>query len=146
MRNRLKTGLLAAGVAMALGGASGAYAGVTTHANDSVAPARLDNAVSVAGQAGHFEKTQFFWGGRNYCFYDSGWRGPGYYWCGYAWHRGYGWGGPMGWHGWGRDWHHDRDWHDRGYGRDWHHDRDWHDRGYDHGDRGDHHDWHDDHR
>ncbi len=50
------------------------------------------------------EKTQFFWGGQNYCWYPVGWHGPGYYWCGYAWRRGYGWGGGRGWgrgHGWG---------------------------------------------
>ena len=40
-------------------------------------------------------------GGRRYCFYPDGWRGPGYYWCGYAWRRGFGWGGPLGWRGWG---------------------------------------------
>lgn len=28
------------------------------------------------------EQTQFIYGGRNYCWYDDGWRGPGYYWCG----------------------------------------------------------------
>jgi hypothetical protein len=46
------------------------------------------------------EKTQFVFGGRNYCFYTNGWRGPGWYWCGYASRRGHGWGGPSGWHGW----------------------------------------------
>ncbi len=48
------------------------------------------------------EKAQFFYGGRNYCFYLDGWHGPGWYWCGYAFRRGYGWGGPEGWHGWHR--------------------------------------------
>ena len=48
------------------------------------------------------EKVQYFWGGRNYCWYDGGWRGPGYYWCGYAWRRGFGWGGGYGWNGWAR--------------------------------------------
>ena len=43
----------------------------------------------------------YVYGGRRYCFYPDGWRGPGYYWCGYAWRRGFGWGGPMGWRGWG---------------------------------------------
>ena len=43
----------------------------------------------------------FVWGGRRYCWYDDGWQGPGWYWCGYAWRRGYGWGGGYGWHGWG---------------------------------------------
>jgi hypothetical protein len=48
------------------------------------------------------EQAQFIYGGRNYCWYDSGWRGPGFYWCGYAWRRGFGWGGGAGWHGWHR--------------------------------------------
>jgi hypothetical protein len=46
------------------------------------------------------EQAQFFFGGRNYCWYGNGWQGPGYYWCGYAWRRGFGWGGGAGWHGW----------------------------------------------
>lgn len=54
----------------------------------------------AADQATPFEQTQFIFGGRRYCFYLSGWRGPGWYWCGYAWRRGFGWGGPRGWHGW----------------------------------------------
>ena len=41
------------------------------------------------------------WGGESYCWYDNGWKGPGWYLCGYAKRRGYGWGGPHGWHGWG---------------------------------------------
>ena len=54
------------------------------------------------------EKTQYAWGGRNYCWYPDGWRGPGWYWCGYSWRRGFGWGGGVGWHGWhggGGGWH-----------------------------------------
>src|SRR6476469_6989163 len=46
------------------------------------------------------EQVQFFYGGRDYCWYDDGWHGPGFYWCGYAWRRGFGWGGAVGWHGW----------------------------------------------
>lgn len=46
------------------------------------------------------QQVQFFLGGRNYCWYDDGWHGPGFYWCGYAYRRGYGWGGGAGWHGW----------------------------------------------
>jgi hypothetical protein len=38
--------------------------------------------------------------GRRYCWYDDGWQGEGWYWCGYRWNRGYGWGGGYGWHGW----------------------------------------------
>jgi hypothetical protein len=48
------------------------------------------------------EQAQFISGGRNYCWYDDGWRGPGFYWCGYAYRRGFGWGGGVGWHGWQR--------------------------------------------
>jgi hypothetical protein len=47
------------------------------------------------------EAQLYIYGGRHYCGYNDGWRGPGYYWCGYAWRRGFGWGGGWGWHGWG---------------------------------------------
>lgn len=43
---------------------------------------------------------QYVWGGRRHCWYATGWQGPGWYWCGYAWRRGLGWGGPAGWRGW----------------------------------------------
>jgi hypothetical protein len=46
------------------------------------------------------EKAQFIFGGRRYCWYDNGWQGPGWYWCGYAFRQGFGWGGGIGWHGW----------------------------------------------
>jgi hypothetical protein len=38
--------------------------------------------------------------GREYCFYEDGWHGPGWYWCGYRLREGFGWGGPLGWRGW----------------------------------------------
>ncbi|HEY0146280.1 MAG TPA: hypothetical protein VGB93_09035, partial [Methylovirgula sp.] len=46
-------------------------------------------AAPIAGQAavtksatelGSVEKTAYVWGGRTYCWYDTGWRGPGWYW------------------------------------------------------------------
>ena len=43
------------------------------------------------------EQAQFFWNDHQYCFYEDGWRGPGWYMCGYEWRRGYGWGGGRGW-------------------------------------------------
>jgi len=46
------------------------------------------------------ENAQFIYEGREHCWYDRGWHGPGWYWCGYAFRRGYGWGGPVGWRGW----------------------------------------------
>jgi hypothetical protein len=48
------------------------------------------------------ETVQFYWQGRRYCWYDNGWRGAGWYWCGYRLRRGFGWGGPVGWRGWRR--------------------------------------------
>jgi hypothetical protein len=42
------------------------------------------------------EQAQFFWNDQQYCFYEDGWRGPGWYMCGYEWRRGYGWGGGRG--------------------------------------------------
>ena len=31
------------------------------------------------------EQAQFFFLGHNFCWYDDGWQGPGWYWCDYAW-------------------------------------------------------------
>jgi hypothetical protein len=68
------------------------------------------NALPLAGAAGDVrlnldslnlvEKAQWAYRGRRYCFYPVGWRGPGWYWCGYAWRRGFGWGGVYGWRSW----------------------------------------------
>src|SRR4051794_3295160 len=55
---------------------------------------------SAADSLGLVEKSQYFYDGRNYCWYPDGWHGPGFYWCGYAWRSGFGWGGPIGWRGW----------------------------------------------
>jgi hypothetical protein len=57
---------------------------------------------NAAAQLGAVEQTQFIIEGRNYCWYNRGWHGPGWYWCGYAFRSGYGWGGPVGFHGWAR--------------------------------------------
>ena len=79
---------------IALGLAAGASAGLTAHA----APfARIDNALQNQSMV---EQVQYRFAGREYCFYDDGWRGPGWYWCGYRLRTGFGWGGPMGWHSW----------------------------------------------
>jgi hypothetical protein len=88
----MKKGTLAIGLSAAL--ALGILSTATTQAMP-VAPLHFDG-----GEAGLLQQTQFFFGGRRYCFYWDGWRGPGWYWCGYAFRRGIGWGGPRGWHGW----------------------------------------------
>ena len=54
-----------------------------------------------ASQLLPIEHVQYVYGGQNYCWYDNGWRGPGYYYCGYAFRTGLGWGGGIGWNNWG---------------------------------------------
>jgi hypothetical protein len=46
------------------------------------------------------DHVQYRWAGAEYCWYDDGWRGPGFYRCGFRLRVGQGWGGPAGWHGW----------------------------------------------
>jgi hypothetical protein len=91
----------------------------------------------------------YFWGGQQYCWYDDAWRGPGWYWCGYAVRPGYGWGGPWGWHGWAgghpyayyhRGFYHHGGWYGGGwhghYHGGYHHGGGWHGHhhdGYQHG-------------
>jgi hypothetical protein len=53
----------------------------------------------------NIELAQFVFGGHNYCWYDSAWSGPGWYWCGYAMRRGLGFGGGAGFHGWAHGGH-----------------------------------------
>lgn len=63
----------------------------------------------------------YIWGGRRYCWYFDGWRGPGWYWCGYGARYGYGWGGGWGWHGWRHGGFRARYGYDHGgYGGHWH--------------------------
>lgn len=57
---------------------------------------------SAASELAGVQTVQFVWGGHRYCWYNTGWRGPGWYRCGFRWRRGRGWGGPTGWHGWRR--------------------------------------------
>jgi hypothetical protein len=61
----------------------------------AAAPSPVEKAQLVVGVGG----PGFYYGGRSYCWYDNGWRGPGWYWCGYALRVGYGWGGGAGWRG-----------------------------------------------
>jgi hypothetical protein len=60
-------------------------------------------SIVVGDERENLQTIQYFWGGRQWCWYFDGWHGPGYYWCGYRWRRGFGWGGPAGWNHWG--WH-----------------------------------------
>lgn len=61
---------------------------------------QLIYGVDRPGDAVSLERVQFLFGGHNYCWYDLGWQGPGFYWCGYNNRRGLGWGGGDGFRGW----------------------------------------------
>ena len=90
------------GLALVVAAAVGAgTAGINTA---QAAPVGNSGLGAAGNSLSLVEKTQFFFGDREYCWYDDGWHGPGFYWCGYAFRQGFGWGGPVGWHNW--DWHH----------------------------------------
>lgn len=87
-----------------LGGAAALMGfGLLTSSGASAAPVGVDPLRLATQEIKHglAHDVQYSYGGRQYCFYPDGWRGPGFYWCGYNRRRGYGWGGPMGWRGWG---------------------------------------------
>jgi hypothetical protein len=69
----------------------------------------------VIGVPGVVAAPLFFFGGRDYCWYDGGWNGSGWYWCGYGYRHGYGWGGGEGFRGWGQH-RYEHDWHPHGGG------------------------------
>jgi hypothetical protein len=115
-------GALVIGGALATGSAQATVLGGTS-------------ALRAAAEMGAIaEQVQFRFGGRDFCWADDGWRGPGWYWCGYAYRPGFGWGGPVGWNNWRFD-HDHREIRDRD---DRFRDRD--DRFRDHDDRGRDHD------
>src|SRR5215831_11293977 len=64
------------------------------------APISPQGFKAAAGDQSVIDHVQYRYAGREYCWYDDGWRGPGFYWCGYRLRVGLGWGGPAGWHGW----------------------------------------------
>jgi hypothetical protein len=94
MKHVIATTALAA--ALGIFGAAAAQAGV----GDGIASANIGGA-----PISQVENAQFIFGGQNYCWYDQGWQGPGWYWCGYAFRSGLGWGGGEGFHGWSRSGH-----------------------------------------
>ena len=55
---------------------------------------------AARAQIGVVEQAQYSYGGKDYCWYDDGWNGPGWYVCGQYTVSGVGWGGGSGWHGW----------------------------------------------
>ena len=73
--------------------------------NDLARPAPPRAPERTGGSADSADEYYWFEGHR-YCWYDIGWRGPGWYWCGYGLNKGIGWGGPIGWHFWYHFGHH----------------------------------------
>ena len=70
--------------------------------NTQAAVVAAPNGILAAGSAlNPVQNAQLYYlDGRQYCWYDDGWHGPGWYWCDYAWIINEGWGGGYGWHGW----------------------------------------------
>ncbi len=89
-------------LAGALAAAAVFSAGVTmTAGRADAAPIAAPAAIrDAANSLNMVERAQFIWLGRNYCWYDDGWNGPGWYWCGQYLSSGIGWGGGYGWHHW----------------------------------------------
>jgi hypothetical protein len=94
-RSTAMTGKFARAIALAAAVAMGAATTAEAAIGDGVLGARTPLAKIT-----QVEKAQFFFGGRRFCWYPGGWKGPGWYWCGYSWRHGFGWGGGMGWQGW----------------------------------------------
>jgi hypothetical protein len=70
-------------------------------ANVGAAPIVAPGAIRAAADSLNVvESVQFIWLGHDYCWYDDGWNGPGWYWCDYGYRIGLGWGGGYGWHHW----------------------------------------------
>ena len=77
-----------------LAAANGARAGVGDYTGGALSSFKFMMRV---------EKAQYYSPNNNgdYCWYNDGWQGPGWYLCGDEWLNGFGWGGPYGWNGWG---------------------------------------------
>lgn len=73
------------------------FMGASVRAASIVAPGAIRAA---ADSLNVVESVQFFWLGHDYCWFDDGWNGPGWYWCDYGGRVGVGWGGGYGWHNW----------------------------------------------
>lgn len=79
-----------------------AVASVAINSPSQAAAVAPNGLRAAADELAVIDTVQFTWRGRPYCWYPTGWRGPGWYRCGFRWRRGFGWGGPLGWHGWRR--------------------------------------------
>jgi len=76
--------------------------GTLMHGSAQAAPVGTVGGIRAAADSLKLvESVQYVWGGQNYCWYDDGWNGPGWYVCTYGpWVSGGWWGGGYGWHHW----------------------------------------------
>jgi len=73
---------------------------IATQANAGSFPVNSGLAKANGGLIDHVAVRVYVHEGHRYCFYFNGWHGPGWYRCGFAFHRGVGWGGVYGWNDW----------------------------------------------
>jgi hypothetical protein len=73
---------------------------VATQANAGSFPFDSGLMKANSGLIDHVAVRVYVHEGHRYCFYFNGWHGPGWYRCGFAFHRGVGWGGVYGWNDW----------------------------------------------
>jgi hypothetical protein len=108
-------------------------------ANAQIRPSTTGGIRAPLVTSKFLESTAYTWEGRNYCWYDDGWQGPGWYACNYGpWVSGLWWGGGYGWHSWHGG--HSHDWYEH-HGHYEHHDHNDHHHN-DHHAHNEHHDHH----
>lgn len=88
--------LLAAGIASVVAAAGTALPGRV----DAMTIGSATGIVLATDAVAVVDNVQFLFGGHKHCWYADGWKGPGWYWCGYRTRVGLGWGGPAGYRGW----------------------------------------------
>jgi hypothetical protein len=94
---------------LAIGTASALISSMAVSGNLQAASYANERIKTGLDETGLVENVQYVWQGRTYCWYDDGWQGPGWYWCGYRHREGLGWGGGRGWRNWERrEWREER--------------------------------------
>jgi hypothetical protein len=81
-------------------GVSTAFALASFIGGQAVAMPLGGSGKAALERIGVVAQAQYTYEGKEYCWYDDGWNGPGWYVCGQYTVKGVGWGGGAGWHGW----------------------------------------------
>ncbi len=80
--------------------ASALIAGVALISSAQAGPVGLPGGTWAAIDHRNIVEPANMMGHHDYCWYEDGWNGAGWYQCGYAGLKDQGWGGPYGWNGW----------------------------------------------